>query len=137
MEQVPQCVGAVMGSTQMPQVDVAPGQAVIPAEQPGTQAPAAQTLPAQQARPHAPQFPGSDIGWTQVPLQNMPSGQSSAMQVPAVQGLPVGQPLPHEPQLWVSISRLTQTPPQQVVPGPQPPHGRQLPITHDSVSKQP
>ena len=71
-------------------------------------APPLQT-PLEQTLPQLPQFLGSVLVLTQVPLQLVcPAGQTT-IQTPLEQISPLGQALPHKPQLLLSVCRFVQT----------------------------
>jgi len=93
-----------------------PPQEIVPAAQPATHAPAAQTWPAPHGRPHMPQLATSvcklrQVGVGAVGVQSVwPAGHvgRGAVQAPAVHVRPAAQALAHAPQLLTSSWRLTQ-----------------------------
>jgi hypothetical protein len=96
-----------------------PLQSIVSAPQLGhvpVQTPPTQLWPVEQAAVHEPQWPGSVLKFTHMPLQLVsPAGQETA-HPPPEQTWPAGQTTPQAPQLVGSLLVLTHRLPQAVSP---------------------
>ena len=105
---IPQFIGSVAKSRQVPPTSVRPGRQ--------TQPPATQYSRSPQALPAPPQFSGSRVMSTQRPPLDTSGG--AQVQTPEVH-VPPPQPRPHSPQLASSLERSAQVSPQATSPAPQ------------------
>lgn len=123
VEQPPQCSGFLPPGQKPEQLEAPNGQLA-------THAPRAQTVPEEQAVPHAPQFAGSSVSAVQVAPQRVSPAEHA--QAPPEHCSPTAQAWLHPPQCfasrWVSMHAL----PQRLVP----PGQSHAPASQNCVASQ-
>ena len=109
-----------------------PAQGMRGMEQPRAQVPPLQTSLLRQARPQAPQWPGSVAVSTQAPAHKVAPAAQVSTQLPPVHTWAPAQAWPHIPQLEELVWRSTHDPEQRVWPAGQP----QAPAMHEAPPVQ-